>query len=287
MEISSLWGIIAALLSGLFSSVAFTVQKTQLSVTPMYYYYEKKWWFGFTILFVSGLLKSFSYTIIPASVVVSLSIISLPLNYFFSRNKEKCKISIIGGTICIILGSVMLSMAVPSSKFIEDINTLQKKLLSPKSVIYHGIVFITCIILHYFIYPKENASTKIQLLGLSIYSSLSHSIAIVWAKSLLIVIININNNCCSHLLWIPYVGFVISIILGFWSVAFVEQKGLCSYMQTKWVPIHFITSLLSFTVAGILVFDEWIYLKFSNPTIAILTSSSFILIWGVVLVASS
>ena len=287
MEVSSSWGIIAALLSGLFSSVAFTIQKNQLSDTPTYYYYEKRWWFGFMILFVSGLLKSFSYTVIPASVVISLSIISLPLNYLFSQNKGKCRFSILGGTICIIVGSVMVSLVVPTSKTIEDINTLQKKLLSPKSVIYHAFVFITCLVIHYFIYPKQNATTKIQLIGLSIYSSISHSIAIVWAKALFIVFMNIENNCCLHILWIPYVGFIISVILGFWSVAFVEQKGLSSYMQTKWVPVHFITSLVSFTAAGILVFDEWDHIKISNPTIAILTSSSVILIWGVVLVAST
>ena len=282
LTISTYWGFIAGASAGIFNSIGLSIQKNvhRKNIT---YYKDFTWWLGFFMLIFAELLGSISYGFIAAYIVVSLSALSIVGSLLISSCNESLTFVSILGTLSIIVGCLLSAVIVPSEKSVETIEELKKYIFSWSSLIYQVSVVIVCAMLH-LVYFK----LKKNIIIIASYAAFVSSITIIWAKCLVLLLLkyflNDENNVFQD--WLIYVSFIIVCFTGIYSAGILEQVGLKEYNQSDWVPVHFVMCLISFLLAGIIVFDELIILS-DALSVSIFINFILLFIWGVCIISIS
>lgn len=288
MQLSSYWGFLFSISAGFLNSGAVTIQKNVLDKAPRKYFKYRTWWYGFIMLIVAEILGAFSFSLLPSSIAVGLSSFAILGITFLARNKEPITWNIIAGTICIITASFLNGLVTPPTKNIETFETILKYLLSYENLGFHIIMVCISAILH-VIYLKYEVE-RFQLLGISTYAACMSSITIIWARTLVVQLLSIPEDCetnnCNQTFknWILYVSVLVTIVTGFWAAAFVEQRGLANNPQTKWFPVHFVACTVTFSLAGVVVYDDWRVFNPSYKTMILIVHSFILYIWGIYMI---
>ena len=288
MKISSYWGFLFSITAGFLNSFAISIQKNVLDKMPDKYYYEKKWWAGFIMLISAEILGAASFSLLPSSIAVGLSSFAILGILFFARKKEPITTGFICGALSIITASFLNGLVTPPEKTFETFSSLSAFLTSINSIIFHTIILFICGLLHYFYIIRK--IERYQLFGFAFYAACVSSITIIWARTFVTQIISIPNDCnknhCNSTLknWLLYVSGIVTGLTGLWAAGYIEQIGLTKNPQTVWFPIHFVSCVLTFSLAGVFIYDDWSVFNPSVKTVILLLYSLLLYVWGVFMI---
>lgn len=241
----------AAIVSGIVNAVGYTVQRHVLLQTTTRYLRKPVWWIGFALLIISEALGGFAFALMPASVVVALSSFSIVANAIFARFKEPPRLQVNLGSLCILIGSVNLGMITPIHSSSKNTEFFINALLTLESVIYQLCVAFVCIVFHVYLFRWKHR----QIILLALYASLVSSITALWFRPLVAVVVNGNWISLTDPLF--YIAVVIVAATGSYAAAFLEPAGLGTFLQSEWIPVHFVFCLLVFGISGEIVFKDW------------------------------
>lgn len=269
----------AAIVSGVVNAVGYTVQRHVLLQTTTQYLLKPVWWIGFALLIISEALGGFAFALMPASVVVALSSFSILANAFFARFREPPRLQVNLGSLCILIGSVNLGMITPIHSNSQDVEFFINALQTLESVIYQMCVLLVCIVLHLYLFRFKHK----QILLLALYASLVSSITALWFRPLVAIVVNGNWISLTDPLF--YVAVVIVAVTGSYAAAFLEPAGLGMFLQSEWIPVHFVFCLLVFGTSGEIVYKDWYTSEEAHPRVFIvLTHALICIIYGVALI---
>jgi len=246
-------GIGAALAGGIANALAYTIQRKALEDEPRKYVCRATWWLGIGILLVAEALGGLAYAYIPAATVVALESVSLVANSaIVVWRGARCDVHLVVGTSYILWGAIVLSLASPHVQLPPDTASFERLLYSNQSLAYYAIAFALGGVLHCVAFVRNES-----LIGLALYASIVSSVTVMWFRPLMTFALN-------GTLWSAPISFTlpalfIVLITGGWSAAVVEPRGLATYCPSQWVPVHFVSCLVTFGIAGQLVYGDWQY----------------------------
>ncbi len=179
-------GICLAVASGLFIGVSFIFSKKGLlkanekySEVPGegYGYLKNAWWWGGMTLMVIGEICNFiAYAFTDAILVASLGALSVVISTVLSAIFLKERLSAVGivGCVLCILGAVNISLNIPSSSAVKDIQDMQQYVLKPGILVYGGIVILSSVFLAVWAGPRYgNKNVMVYLSICSLVGGLS------------------------------------------------------------------------------------------------------------------
>lgn len=262
LTVSTLWGIVASLSAGILNAFAFSIQKRALNRTPSHYCSNALWWRGFLLLILAEVCGGVAFGLLPGSIVAALGGVSVLVNALLAirYQGEAFGWRVAMGTVLIVAGSALLGAITPSSKEMETAEELEFHLLSSASALYHAIVLGACIILHSELYDDDGpwSSSHLGLVGLASYAALISSLTAVWFRAGIVLLFRASTSW-DH--WIFYGAGLIAAVTGAWAAGALEPRGLRRFPQSRWVPMHFVSCLLWFGVAGVIVYDDEVFLQ--------------------------
>jgi len=289
MELSSYWGFLFSIFAGFLNSFATSIQKNVLDNNPDSYIREKKWILGFIMLIVAELFGSVSFSILPSNVAVGLSSFSIIGIAFFARKKERITTNFWYGVASIVTASFLNGLVTPPGKKIESFSKLVSFLTSFDSLAFHASVLLVSLFIHYIYFIKK--TEKLNIYAFALYAACVSSITIIWARAFVLQIISIPNDCentrCYYTLknWLLYTSGCITAFTGIWAAAFVEQQGLLKNHQTRWVPVHYVFCTITFSAAGIFVYQDWTVFNLNFKKVLLIIYSYILYIWGVLVIS--
>ena len=138
----------------------------------------------------------------------------------------------------------MLALATPD---VSDRATTSadfaRQLRAPRSVAYHAAALGASVGLSF---------ASQSLVGLALYAATVSSVTAVWFRP--IASWALTRDDADVL-----VGVAAAVVgaTGAWAAGVLEPRGLARHPQSRWVPVHFAACLVSFGVAGHVVYDDW------------------------------
>ena len=267
-------GVLLSLTAGVINGVGFTLQKGALNeCSTSTYLTNYKWWIGIGCIVTAELIGGTSFLLLPASVVVALGstavVFSAIFSYFF--NRETLDSILVIGTISVVTGAVILGIITPASAQIDSTQDLERILSSWTSVVYQTFVVVISIVMMFLL-------KKISIVTLAFYAAAVSSLTIVWIRPLLLSILLQEHS------YLPYVSAAIVGSTAIWAAFVLEPLGLTRYMQTQWVPVHFVACILLFGLAGELVYGDLQNVRWN--TFATALPAILLVLWGVFLLTS-
>lgn len=272
----------AAVASGVVNAVGYTVQRHVLLQTTTGYLLKPVWWIGFAFLIFSEALGGFAFALMPASVVVALSSFSIIANAMFARIREPPRLQVNLGSLCIVVGSVNLGIITPIHSNAKDVEFFVNALQTLESLIYQISVALVCIFIHIYLFRLKHKN----ILLLALYTSLVSSITALWFRPLVAVVVNGHWISLTN----PLFYFAVSIVAfsGSYAAAFLEPVGLGVFLQSEWIPVHFVFCLLVFGTSGEIVYKDWYTSVEAHPRVFIALGHALIcIIYGVSLITKT
>lgn len=253
--VSVYWGIAASLAAGAINAVGYSVQKRALTATPERYCCNPQWWKGFVLLLVAEACGGVAFGLLVGSIVAALGSIAVVLNAMLAvcYQGEAFGARLFGGTVAIAVGSVVLGVITPPTKEVETASVLEERLLSGASAVYHAVVGAACIALHAEVYPASSGRSPRVLVGLATYSAAVSSLTAVWFRAAVTLLFRAPATL-DH--WLLYASVAVTAITGIAAAGALEPRGLSRFPQSRWVPLHFVSCLVWFGVAGVVVYGD-------------------------------
>lgn len=240
-------GIPFALASGVTNGVGYTVQKRSLDRVGTAYCSSPVWWVGLLLLIGAEVMGGVSYAWVPASVVVSLSSLSIVSSTLFASVRER--VSLRSWVACgmIVLGCAMLGLATPDVDTLPTPASLERDLFRFESIVFQVYGVALCLVLHAFFLHRMSA--------LAAYAGVVSSITSVYFRYLVTTLLAMDWSAFGRAA--PYVSLLVVVTSGPYAAAYLEPLGLRRYSQSAWVPVHFASCLIAFGVAGEIVFEDF------------------------------
>lgn len=270
------WGIAAAVGGGLVNALGYTVQKRALKATPTTYVRNPRWWGGFALLLVAESLGGVAFALVPAAVAVSLSSVTVVANGLFASRTETIATSVILGSALVVVGSVMVGVLTPSAEPLS-LAVLETRLASSQSIVFQSVAAVACVGLEVYTRRVPRA-----LAALATYAAVTSSFTALWFRPIVTFVLTNEWVAASY---VPYVATAMVVLTGVWSAAVLEPRGLASFPQSQWIPVHFVACLVVFGTAGEVVYRDWV--GTDAPAIVVLSVALLVLVFGVVLVSSA
>ena len=130
-------GIGAAIAGGIVNALGYAIQRKVLEGEPRKYVCRATWWLGIGMLLVAEALGGLAYAYIPAATVVALESVSLVANSaIVVWRGTVCDARLVAGTLYIIWGAVVLSLASPHVQLPPDADAFERLLYSSHSLAY-------------------------------------------------------------------------------------------------------------------------------------------------------
>ena len=131
-----------------------------------------------------------------------------------------------------------------------------------------------CLHAHYKFSPRPN------LLLLAVYAGLVSSITALWFRPLVTALLNREWEAFET--FVPYTSIGVVAVTGIWAAGVLEPRGLGTFLQSQWIPVHFVSCLLFFGIAGEIVYRDWV--DITGPMLTMLLVALANIVWGVFLV---
>lgn len=253
--VSSYWGIAASLAAGIINAIGYSVQKRALTATPERYCCNSLWWKGFALLLIAEACGGIAFGLLAGSIVAALGSIAVVLNAFLAIRYQGERFSgrVIWGSLAITAGAVILGVITPPTKEVETAYALETRLLSSSSAVYHAIVGGICIFLHAEVYPTSSGDVPIVLIGLATYAAAVSSLTAVWFRATVTLLFQASSTF-DH--WLLYTSILVTAVTGIWAAGALEPRGLCRFPQSRWIPLHFVSCLFWFGIAGVVIYGD-------------------------------
>lgn len=266
-------GVITSLASGVLNGIGYTVQRRVLVNAEVNHLASITWWFGLSLLIIAETLGGVATVLVPASVVVALSSVSVLTSAVLAAFTEPCRPGLIMGTASVITGSVLFALAIPNSDSSYD---FQSDVVSWASLAYHVVAIAACIPIH--IWGRQN------IVALAAYAGIVSSLTAIWYRPLVALFI---QQAWSRFITspLPYLSILVLVISGPYAAAYLEPLGLRQFPQTEWIPVHFVSCLIFFTLAGEVVYMDWQRQSFHPRMLVYLPVAFLNVISGVAVIA--
>lgn len=238
-------GVITSIASGFLNGLGYTVQRRVLVNTEANHLLSITWWFGLSLLLIAETLGGVATVLVPASVVVALSSVSVLTSAVLAAFTEPCRTGLVLGTAAVIAGSVLFGISIPNSDAGHD---FQADVVSWASLAYHVAAIALCIPIH--IWGRQN------IVSLAAYAGLVSSLTAIWYRPLVALFLQQAWDVFATSP-LPYLSILVLAVSGPYAAAYLEPLGLRQFPQTEWIPVHFVSCLLFFTLAGEVVFMDW------------------------------
>lgn len=269
------WGIVAALGGGVVNAVGYTVQRRVLVHAPRAYLRRPWWWIGFALLLAAETLGGVALALVPASVVVALGSVSVVTSAMLAAlNGERLNVRTLAATLCIVIGSVLGGLVTPAVDDLPTSQELAMRLESSASIVYHALSACAIVLLHWKTYRRP----PVSLVVVALYAGIVSSITALWFRPVVTIVLNAEWSSFGTS-YVPYVSVAVVALTGTWAAAILEPKGLGTFLQSEWIPVHFVSCLVFFGVAGEVVFRDFRHVD--TPTIVTLLVALLNIAWGI------
>ncbi|KAE8144510.1 magnesium transporter NIPA-domain-containing protein [Aspergillus avenaceus] len=217
-------GISLAVASGLFIGVSFVLKKTGLLRANVKYNEEAGegygylknfyWWAGMTLMIVGEICNFVAYAFVDAILVTPLGALSVVVTTVLSAIFLKERLSFVGKVGCFtcILGSVIIAMNAPEQSSVNNIQEMQKYVITPGFLSYAGVIVVGSIITAVWVAPRYGK--KSMFVYISICSSIG-GLSVVATQGLGAAILAQINGESQFKQWFLYVllVFVVTTLL--------------------------------------------------------------------------
>ncbi|TPX11802.1 uncharacterized protein E0L32_007539 [Thyridium curvatum] len=159
-------GISLAVASGLFIGVSFVLKKVGLlKANEKYneaagegYGYLKNfhWWAGMTLMILGEICNFVAYSFTDAILVTPLGALSVVITTILSAIFLKERLSMVGKVACFlcIVGSVVIVMNAPHESAVDNIQQMQKFVITPGFLTYTGLIIVGALIAAFYAGPR-------------------------------------------------------------------------------------------------------------------------------------
>ena len=269
------WGVAAALGGGIVNAVGYTVQRRVLVRTPRAYLRRPWWWMGFALLLAAETLGGVALALVPASVVVALGSVSVVASAMLAAlNGEPLNVDTPAATMCIVVGRVLGGLVTPAVDDLSTSDELAARLESLPSIVYHALAACAIVVLHLRTYRRP----RVPLVVVGLYAGLVSSITALWFRPIVTIVLNREWSSFGTS-YLPYVSIAVVALTGTWAAAFLEPKGLGTFLQSEWIPVHFVSCLVFFGVSGEVVYRD--FGRVNVSTIVTLLVALVNVSWGI------
>lgn len=294
-EVSSTWGVSAAVVAAIVNSVGLHLQKLahlriqDETMTALAHLGSRFWWIGFTCLIVAELFGAVAYGFAPGIVVSSMGSLTIVGTAILARVhlKESYTPVQFGGMTSVIVGTVLLSVSTPATSTLFDESALLSILSEPRSIVWFSIALVGIVTLSVL---ESRLSTRVRLFVIAFLAAGVSSFTVVAIRGLVSILSTVVGDCeqcgCVNTLRSPLTWVLVLVTLGtgFLSAGVIEQRGLRQYREQVWVPVHFVACALTFGFSSALVYGDTGAL--SASALVVLGYGVGLVIWGIVLISS-
>ncbi|KAJ5668868.1 hypothetical protein N7462_009938 [Penicillium macrosclerotiorum] len=241
-------GISLAVASGVFIGISFVIKKVGLLKANIKYNEEAGegygylknawWWLGMTLMIIGEICNFVAYCFVDAILVTPLGALSVVITTILSAIFLKERLSFVGKVGCFscILGSVIIAMNAPDQSSVDDIQEMQKYVLSPGFLVYGGIILIGAAFTAIWVGPRYGKKSMFPYI--SICSSVG-GLSVVATQGLGSAIIAQIDGEEQFKHWFLYVLFVFVVCTLLTEIIFLN-KALNLFNAALVTPTYYV-----------------------------------------------
>jgi hypothetical protein len=169
-------GLVLAITSGLFIGVSFVLKKHGLlkanekyneEAGEGYGYLKNAWWWtGMTLMILGEICNFAAYLFADAILVTPLGALSVVITAILSGIFLKERLSFVGKVGCFlcIIGSIVIAANAPEQRSVEDIQDMQRLVISPGFLSFTGVIIIGCTFVALWVGPRYGKKSMLVYL---------------------------------------------------------------------------------------------------------------------------
>ena len=300
--VASTTGIIVTIFGNVLNAVGITVQKhahTRIRDTTRSYICSLTWWVGLGFVAIGESSNAVAYGLAPTNIIAPLGAISIVVSETLGVVvfRERLSGVEVVASLIIVAGVVVCATTTPTQTTLYVASTLltDEVYLSPGTLLLLVAVLVYALLCAFVLEPRFPQ----QVWVIASYAAFVSATTVASCRGLFsmtsLIVKDCSGNLCladaqrlpcyetigSYLYWM-LVG--VTAVGAVFANAVLEQRGLSRFPQSRFVPVHFGFTTLSFVLVGAIVFGDFEY--FDARDVALFSVGAACILCGVAALVS-